>query len=93
MNVQVKLYALLRRYHPGPDPSAWLMLELPDDATVAHAAARLKLPAGLVHAAAVNGESCELDHPLQEGDRVSLFPPAAGGAAGPVRKSAQRLTQ
>ncbi len=79
MNIQVKLYALLRRYHPGPNPSAWLTLELPDGATIADAAVQLQLPDGLVHAAAVNGESCELDHPLQDGDRVSLFPPAAGG--------------
>lgn len=87
MNVQVRLYALLRRFHPGPDPSAWLTLELPDGATVADAAARLRLPEGLVHAAAVNGESCELDHSLREGDRVSLFPPAAGGADGPARRT------
>lgn len=80
MNVQVRLYALLRRYHPGPDPGAWLKLELPDGATVADVADHLKLPGGIVHAAAVNGESCELDRLLQEGDRVSLFPPAAGGA-------------
>jgi molybdopterin converting factor small subunit len=81
LNVQVRLYGLLRRHHPGPNASAPLTLELAEGATAADAAARLNLPDGLIHAASLNGVACELDQPLRDGDRVGLFPPAAGGYA------------
>jgi sulfur carrier protein ThiS len=80
LNVQVKLYGLLRRYHPGPNPGAPLDIELPEGASVADAATTLNLPENWLHAAALNGVACEFDAPLREGDRVSLFPPAAGGS-------------
>lgn len=80
MNVQVRLYGLLRRY-VSSDAGAPLTLELPEGATLADVVARLNLPEGLVHAASCNGIACELDQPLHNGDQISLFPPAAGGGA------------
>jgi molybdopterin converting factor small subunit len=79
LNVQVKLYGLLRRHHPGPNPGDPLTVELPDDATVADTVALLNLPEGLVFAAALNGIACDFDRRLRDNDRVGLFPPAAGG--------------
>ncbi len=79
MKVYVKLYALLRRHHPGPDRSVPLEVELPDGATVAALVPLLQLPEKLVRSAFVNDEVMEVDAALHDGDRVSLFPPVVGG--------------
>jgi molybdopterin converting factor small subunit len=82
MNVQVKLYGALRRYRPAGAPGEAHMpfaVDLPLSATVDTLLARLGIPDGLASAAAVNDAAVETDHPLGDGDRVSLFPPSAGG--------------
>ncbi|MDW8327225.1 MAG: MoaD/ThiS family protein [Anaerolineales bacterium] len=79
MKVYVKLYALLRQHHPGPDRSAPLEVELPAGATVADLIPRLNLPAKLVRNAFINNQTAALTTPLQDGDRVNLFPPVVGG--------------
>lgn len=82
MNVEVRLYGSLRRYRPPelaasiPSPFA---VALPVGATVAALGAELGIPDGVVSAAAVNDVAVESDTVLRDGDRVSLFPPAAGG--------------
>jgi molybdopterin converting factor small subunit len=82
MRVSVKLYGALRRHRP-PDaagaPHHPIELQLPAGSTVADLNGRLAIGDGMVNAAAVNGAAVEPDAPLQEGDVVSLFPPAAGG--------------
>jgi molybdopterin converting factor small subunit len=55
------------------------LFEVPDGATVDVLAAALEIPEGLVTAAAINDEVVDVDSTLQEGDRVGLFPPTAGG--------------
>ncbi|MCS6910117.1 MAG: MoaD/ThiS family protein [Anaerolineales bacterium] len=79
MKVYVKLYALLRQHHPGPDRSVPLEVELPPGATVADLIPRLNLPAKLVRNAFINSQTATLTTPLQDGDRVNLFPPVVGG--------------
>lgn len=82
MNVDVKLYGSLRRYRPDGAPGEGhtpFVAALPPAQTVANLLAVLNIPDGLASAAAVNDEAVELDHPLRDGDRVSLFPPSAGG--------------
>jgi len=82
MNVQVKLYGALRRYRPASAPGEGhtpFVTTLPPRATVAALPVQLGIPDGLASAAAVNDEAVESDHPLRDGDRVSLFPPSAGG--------------
>ncbi len=79
MKVYVKLYALLRRHHPGPDRSLPLEVELPDGATVAALAPLLNLPEKLVRSAFVNDEAMDLDAVLHDGDRIGIFPPVVGG--------------
>ena len=82
MNVQVKLYGSLRRYRPASTPGEAhvpFAAALPPTATVDTLLAQLNIPDGLASAAAVNDEAVETDHPLREGDRISLFPPSAGG--------------
>lgn len=79
MKVYVKLYALLRKYHPGPDRSVPLEVDLAPTATVADLVPLLKLPEKLVRSAFVNNEAVELDAQLKAGDQIGLFPPVVGG--------------
>jgi len=79
MKVYVKLFALLRQHHPGPDRSAPLEVELPAGATVTDLIPRLNLPDKLVRNAFINNQTAALTTPLNDGDRVNLFPPVVGG--------------
>ncbi len=83
MRVSVKFYALLRKHHPGPNRSAPLDIELPEQTTVGelagHLAVAFNFSAELVKSAFVNNQPATLITVLNEGDLVSLFPPVAGG--------------
>ena len=81
MKVYVKLYALLRKHHPGPNRSIPLEVELPEGATVAGLAPVLDLPPELVRSVFINNEAKDVQTMLHEGDQVGLFPPVVGGAA------------
>jgi sulfur carrier protein ThiS len=82
MQVETKLYGTLRRHRPGGAagaPHHPFPVTLPDGATLETLLAQLGIPDGQINAAAVNDEAVELTAVLGEGDRVSLFPPSAGG--------------
>jgi molybdopterin converting factor small subunit len=79
MKVHVKLYALLRKHHPGPNRSVPLEVNLQDGAVVADLIPALQLEPKFVRNAFVNNEARNLDEPLHEGDQVALFPPVVGG--------------
>ena len=84
MEVEVKLYGQLRRYRPRDIAGAAHhpfnhLLEA--GATAVTLAKDLGIPDGLVNATAVNGEAAGPDIILQDGDKVGLFPPSAGGSA------------
>ncbi len=79
MTVYVKLYALLRKHHPGPNRSTPLAVELPEGAVVADLVPALKLPGDIVRSAFVNNEAAPLQAVLHDGDQVGLFPPVVGG--------------
>lgn len=81
MKVYVKLYALLRKHHPGPNRSIPLEVELPDGATVAELAPALDLPPDLVRSVFINNEARDVKTALHDGDQVGLFPPVVGGNA------------
>lgn len=93
MIVHVKLYAQLRAYHPGPNRSQPLPVELADGATARALAAQLRLPEALVRGAFVNGEQRDLDAPLQDGEQVSLISPVVGGMAAGLRPTGSRRRQ
>ncbi len=80
MIVLVKLYALLRDHHPGPNRSEPLPVELPDGATAADLVPALQLPEKLVRSVFINNAAAGLDTVLRDGDRINLFPPVSGGA-------------
>jgi molybdopterin converting factor small subunit len=79
MKVYVKLFALLRDHHPGPDRSVPLEVVLADGATVADLGPALALPGRLVRSAFVNNQAAGLETALRDGDQVRLFPPVVGG--------------
>ena len=81
MKVHVKLYALLRQHHPGPNRSIPLAVELPEGATAADLAPALNLPPELVRSVFVNNEAKDVQTVLHEGDQVGLFPPVVGGVS------------
>jgi molybdopterin converting factor small subunit len=84
MKVEVRLYGSLRRYRPNDTPGAPHLpftATLPPGATVEALGALLCIPDGLVSAAAVNNEAVEISAILRDGDKVSFFPPSAGGSA------------
>ena len=83
MKVYVKLYALLRKHHPGPNRSIPLEVELPDGATVADLAPALHLPPELVRSVFINNAAREVKAVLHDGDQVGLFPPVVGGGSVP----------
>ncbi len=78
MRIQVRLFAILRRYQPNVGPEG-LYLELAEGTTVGQAVQRLAIPDGEHLVAMVNSSVRQLDHKLANGDTLSLFPPVAGG--------------
>jgi molybdopterin converting factor small subunit len=90
IQIEVTLYALLRQYRPqtaaGP-PHHPFPLTLPAGTTVAELAHHLGIPEGFVNAAAVNDTAVSPPTPLTDGDKVRLFPPAAGGSRFPINHS------
>lgn len=79
IEVQVKLYATLRRYQPQLRLGEALSISLPEGATVAQLVAKLGIPASTVKTVFVKGEIVKEEHALRDGDDVGIFPPIAGG--------------
>jgi molybdopterin converting factor small subunit len=79
MTVYVKLFAQLRKYHPGPNRSQAIALSLPEHAIAADLVAALNLPAPLVRTPFINNVKAELAAELHDGDHISLFSPVVGG--------------
>ena len=80
MTVYVRLFAQLRKYHPGPNRSQAMALSLPEHAIAADLVAALKLPPALVRTPFINNVKAELSTELNDGDHISLFSPVVGGA-------------
>jgi molybdopterin converting factor small subunit len=81
MRVTVELQAYLQQYSPnGKDV---FEIDLPEGATVQTLINKLEVPDELANVIIVGNTNAGYDHPLAEGDRVTLIPPLAGGATGP----------
>jgi molybdopterin synthase sulfur carrier subunit len=81
VRVEIRLFATLERYLPSSAQGDGTILELPEDATVAEVASRLRVPDDLPFLVVINGHEAGLDTRLRAGDVVVMFPPLAGGAA------------
>ncbi len=74
MRIMVKAFATLSSYQPEGGE-----LDVESGATVADVLRQLKLDPEEVTIIFVNGVHAGLDKPLQEGDKLGLFPPVGGG--------------
>ena len=79
IEVEVRLYATLRRHYPALGLGEPLTIELDDSATLENLLDKLKIPPAEIKVAFVNGRREEGRCLLQEGDRVGIFPPVGGG--------------
>ncbi len=79
MQVEVRLYATLRRYLPDLKAGQGFSLNLPEGTTVADALAALGVPVDDAKQAFVNDQAVAWDFVLREGDSLRVFPPMAGG--------------
>ena len=80
MQIEVKLFANLRKLLPPGSSGSKARITLEEGATLAVLIQQLNIPLEMAQMVLVNGEQTrEFDHPLTEGDTVSIFPPVAGG--------------
>jgi hypothetical protein len=78
MQVLVKLYASLSRYH-GETAGVPFKIDLPENAMIVDLVNRLKLPKDEVKLFFVKGRARPIDWPLEPGDEVGIFPLIGGG--------------
>jgi len=79
IEVEVKLFATLRRQFPDLKVGEAMSVELPDDATVSQLVKELALPEEQVKVVFVNNTIRKEDYGLTDGDTVGIFPPVGGG--------------
>jgi len=80
MQINVKLFANLRKNLPPGSSGGKATLTLEDGATITSIINQLNIPLELAQMVLVNGEQTrEFAQPLKDGDAVSIFPPVAGG--------------
>ncbi len=82
--VEVKLHAMLRDRLPPGSRGTTAYLEMPEATTVQAVLDRLDIPPEWRQLVVLNDEEVAPDQwptsRLQDGDRLSVFPPLAGGA-------------
>ena len=80
MRIEVRLYASLERYMPGDRGDASFQhMEVTEGTTVGEFLQMIHVPADTVKLIFLNGIHAQMDQVLQEGDRLGVFPPVAGG--------------
>ena len=80
MKIDLKLFAPFARYMPDHgDGGSQNGTETRDGITVSELLEELKVPADEVKIVFLNGVHAKGDEILQEGDRLGVFPPVAGG--------------
>lgn len=79
INVEVALYATLRRYNPHGESSDPFPMQLAAGSSIAHLLEILKIPPQESKQVFVDNVRREKNYVLQEGQRVAVFPPIAGG--------------
>lgn len=79
IKVEVVLFATLRIYNPNGESSDPFLMEVPEGSTVEYLLKELKIPPKESKQVFINSRRQEKDCVLQDGDRVAIFPPIAGG--------------
>ncbi len=79
IKLEVALFATLRRYNPYGESSDPFTIQLPVGSTVEQVLNELKIPVKESKQVFVDNVRREKDYVLQDGQRVAVFPPIAGG--------------
>jgi len=79
MRITAKLHGTLRKYLPKGSQENTLLVEVPDQATVAELVDRLSIPRGHARIFVSGDEHLEAASVLHDGQELNIFPPLAGG--------------
>jgi molybdopterin converting factor small subunit len=79
MQVEVRLFATLRRYFPEIKETGWIMAEVAEGATIADLMDKLGVPAGETKVIMRNFRQADIEDRLSDGDRVAFIPAVGGG--------------
>jgi molybdopterin converting factor small subunit len=80
MQIEVKLFANLRKLLPPGSSGSKAKVALEEGATIETLIHYLHIPPEMAQMVLVNGEQTrKFDRPLADGDAISIFPPVAGG--------------
>lgn len=79
MEIEIKLFASLRRYAPGDAVSGAMRLAIDDGDTVAQMIETLAIPSEEIKLIFINGVRADRTQALKSGDRLGIFPAVAGG--------------
>jgi molybdopterin converting factor small subunit len=74
MQLEIRLFATLKKFHPQLDG-----VKLEEGATVRDFIEKAEIPLSEVAIIMINGRHVELDHRLCDGETLALFPAIAGG--------------
>jgi molybdopterin converting factor small subunit len=77
VKIYLKLFANLRELHPTGNPDE--PVELAEGTTIEQFIAQSKIPDPQAKIIFVNNVKAGRDQVLKDGDRLSIFPPLAGG--------------
>jgi hypothetical protein len=79
MSVSVKLSLLLRKYVPGYDDDAGIIVDYEEGKTIEHIIAELSIPRDKVFTVLINRKPSKVSQRLQDGDHVTLSMILGGG--------------
>lgn len=79
MKIDLNFFASLAPLLPVKDGGHSCVLEIPEGKTVSELLAELKVPEDLPKIVFLNGLHATGDEMLKDGDRLTVFPPIAGG--------------
>jgi sulfur-carrier protein len=79
MQIEVRLFATLRRYMPEIKETGWIMMEMADGTTIADLMDKLEIPADEIKVVMRNFRQADLADQLSDGDRVAFIPAVGGG--------------
>jgi sulfur-carrier protein len=79
IRIKVRVYAGLRRHLPHLGLGESEQMEIPHGVSVGELLDRLGISRAEAKSCFVNNLKQDLDHRLQDGDEVAIFPPIGGG--------------
>ena len=79
MQVEVRIFATLKHYHPELPVGGALHLDVEPETTLAQLRDQLGLPEEETKLVMVNNRQAEFPDKISDGDRIAFIPAVAGG--------------